>query len=120
MNLRRLNTKPRHLLPVSPIDAEILPKPSPGATFAYQVPWRVIARDSNRSVMIRNDSDERLTFVRFAIAGSGELAVSLPRHVQPGESLVAELVWPYASADTLITVRWFRPDQQEYLWVLSL
>lgn len=86
---------------------------------AYRVPWRVISREPSRSVVIHNDGGERLTFVRFAVAGSGSLSLSLPQHVEPGESLGAELKWPYGAADTLITVRWFRPNRREYLWVLS-
>ena len=87
---------------------------------AYRVPWRVTAREPDRSVTVHNAGGERLSFVRFAVAGTGSLALTLPRHVEPGQTCSVELREPYGGPDTLITVRWFRPDRSEYLWVLSL
>ena len=91
-----------------------------GSTQAYPVPWRVTAREPDRSVTLHNAGGERLSFVRFAVAGTGSLALTLPRHVAPGQTCFVELREPYGAPDTLITVRWFRPDRSEYLWVLSL
>lgn len=119
MNLHRLNTQSHRLHRVSSVEPQEAPSARECSAVAYRVPWRVVAREPSRSVTICNDSAERLTFVRFAVAGEGHLGLSLPRHVHPGESLSAELQWPFGAADTMITVRWFRPDGHEYLWALS-
>lgn len=73
------------------------------------------------AVELTNESRERLRFVRFALASGddrGSLSLSLPRHIEPGESIRVN-VRPPASQDALLTVRWYRPDGREYLWLVS-
>ena len=86
----------------------------------YPNPWRVIARQPETHLLLRNASAERLTFVRLSVAGAGSLALSLPRHVLPGASV--EVVFDRAhppDPNTIVTLRWFRSDGREYLWHLS-
>lgn len=110
---------------------------------AYRVPWRVSGRlgdlmnpaDSVElgnlvgsstlaqpsMVELTNESRERLRFVRFALASEddrGSLSLSLPRHIEPGESVRVSVRSPVLQ-DALLAVRWFRPDGHEYLWLVS-
>jgi len=87
----------------------------------YLLPWQVTQRSEGGLLELRNVSAERLTFVRFAVAGTGELALTLPRHAEPGETIsVAFHEGCPPGAESLVTMRWFRPNGREYLWVLSV
>ena len=103
---------------IEPLHAESIAAP-PGFTPAYAVPWLVTERDHGRSVTIMNQSLERLRFVRVALAGTGVLRLSPPKHIESGQSLSIELTEPGSGVDTLATVRWLREDETEYLWLLS-
>lgn len=93
--------------------------PCSTSTASYAVPWRVMSRQPAEWVDIGNISAERLSFVRFAVAGEGELALSLPCHVAPGETvrLFVDRI-PVASTHAMITVEWRRPSAEQYLWLL--
>lgn len=102
---------------LSRLPANSLP---PACDCPYPNPWRVIARQPETHVLLRNGSAERLTFVRLSVAVAGALALSLPRHILPGA--IVEVVFDRSQPpdpNTLVTLRWFRPNGHEYLWHLS-
>jgi hypothetical protein len=87
---------------------------------AYPVPWVVSDRQDGAWIELTNCSEERLSFVRFAAAGEGELALSLPRHVDPRCSVrVGVDRIPQFSRVAMVTVTWRRPNGKHYLWLLS-
>lgn len=86
----------------------------------YLTPWQVRHREPGGGVTLQNVGTERLTFVRLALAGTGSLALSLPRHANPGERIQISCSEEHPpGADTVVVVRWFRPDGREYLWLVS-
>ncbi|MBC9937652.1 MULTISPECIES: hypothetical protein [unclassified Leucobacter] len=92
---------------------------------ACAVPWRVVRSDAGGVIELQNVGGEPLASVRFALAGSGMLGLSLPCRIEPGERLrvvvrgsLAE--GAAAGADAMLVVRWFRPDGSELLWPIAL
>lgn len=95
---------------------------------AYLVPWQVSSRAPGESLTVVNVSSERLRFVRFAVAGEGALRLSLPVHVEPGESIHLDTSGvPAHATSTMITVRWFIREKRgdapeaelEFLWLIA-
>ena len=88
---------------------------------AYRVPWVVTERQPGSHLVVTNVSEERLRFVRFQLAGRGELQLSLPVHVDAGASVTLTTTGIETLApEVMITVRWFRERGEEYLWLISL
>ena len=61
--------------------------------------------------------------LEFAISlhllGSGTMLSRAPVTVRPGERLSTTIRGDDLALDTILVVRWFRPDGGEYLWRVS-
>ena len=131
LTTRRIRSQARApgppLWPLAPMPA--LPRQphvgAPPGPAAFAVPWRVTRGEASGVIELQNVSGEPLASVRFALAGSGLLGLSLPCRIEPGERLrvvvrgsLAE--GAAASADAMLVVRWFRVDGEELLWPIAL
>lgn len=102
------------------------PPPKPvRARVPVVVPWQVVRRSDDGLIEVEQRGDEPLRAVRFALAGSGLLGLSLPRTVYPGERLRAVLRGGSAehagiAPDAMLVLRWFEPDGRELLWPIAL
>jgi hypothetical protein len=90
---------------------------------AYRVPWQFERGDGLAMPVncfrLRNLGPERLTGVTFNIYGSGIMPSSAPSTLEPSDALEIMISGAELSRDTIGLVRWFRPDDQEYLWRVS-
>jgi hypothetical protein len=87
-------------------------------TVAHRVPWEV-DRSAPPLYRLVNTSGEVLHGVTVSISGRSRLSVSAPSAVVPGAAVDATVTGPDIEADTILVVRWFRPDGTEYLWNVS-
>ncbi|RGE16233.1 hypothetical protein [Leucobacter sp. wl10] len=92
---------------------------------ATAVPWRVVRRSESGVIEVEQVGGTPLHSVRFALAGSGMLGLSLPRTVLPGERVRVVLrgaqgVRASAAPDAMLVLRWFQPDGTELLWPIAL
>lgn len=96
---------------------------------AVAVPWRVVRRSESGVIEVEHCGAAPLYSVRFALAGSGMLGLSLPRTVLPGERLRVVVRGAFSgpaadpdpgSAGTMLVMRWFQPDGTELLWPIAL
>lgn len=88
------------------------------------VPWRVVRRGLG-VIEIEHCGAESAHSVRFALAGSGLLGLSLPRTVHPGERVRvvvrgAQSGEAMEASDAMLVMRWFQPDGTELLWPIVL
>ena len=98
------------------------PVPTP-VSVPVRVPVRVIDR-SARAIEIENRSADRLLLARFALAGAGMLALSLPCTLEPGDRLrvIVRGIHDPDIADAggaMLMLRWFQPDGEELLWPIA-
>ncbi|RPE76378.1 MULTISPECIES: hypothetical protein [unclassified Frondihabitans] len=85
---------------------------------AYPVPFWIDRDDAPHVIRLVNMSDERVTNVRATLLGSGHLVPLEPLTLEPGRSARLTLIG-VESTDSIVVVRWFRPDGEEYLWRIS-
>ena len=88
------------------------------------VPWRVTRRQLG-IIELEYRGSAPARSVRFALAGSGMLGLSLPATVQPGEHVRVSVRGTQASAaaashDAMLVLRWFQPDGTELLWPIPV
>ena len=83
---------------------------------AYRVPFRVERDDALGRYRLVNTSREVVHGVSFTVHGSGVMAVSPPRIVRPGYGVEVTIISANRARDTILVVRWFRPNGVEYLW----
>lgn len=86
---------------------------------AYRVPFELERRPRHGSLRLRNVSAEALDGVRLHLDGPGVMAASLPQRLPPGSALDVRVLGDDLAVETLLVVRWFRPDGVEYLWQVS-
>ena len=84
---------------------------------AYRVPFELTRRPP--VYRIRNTSLERLHGVSFTLHGSGVMSANAPAVLRAGESLDVSIAGHRLARDSILVVRWFRPDGVEYLWRVS-
>ena len=82
------------------------------------MPWDV-DRSAPPLYRLVNTSREVLRGVTVSISGRSRLRVSSPTVVAPGAAVEATVTGPDVAADTILVLRWFRPDGSEYLWNVS-
>lgn len=92
---------------------------------AVAVPWQIVTRSSSGVIEVEHRGASPLHSVRFALAGSGMLGLSLPRTVYPGERVRVVLRGGHAertlsASDTMLVMRWFQPDGREMLWPIAV
>ena len=57
--------------------------------------------------------------VTVSVSGRARLTVSAPSSVAPGGAVDTTVTGRAIAEDTILVVRWFRPDGTEYLWNVS-
>jgi hypothetical protein len=91
----------------------------PGAP-AYAVPWAFDRSQGPPLFTLTNAGREVLHAISLHLLGSGTMLCRAPITMRPGESVRVLLRHDHDLAlDTVLVVRWFRPDGGEYLWRVS-
>jgi len=85
---------------------------------AYRVPFRV-ERGAAPVYRIINVSDATVHGVALTLHGGGVMAASAPCRLTPGEALDVTVAGRDLAQSSIMVVRWFRTDGQEYLWRIS-
>ncbi|MFF1573772.1 hypothetical protein ACFVWR_13570 [Leifsonia sp. NPDC058292] len=85
---------------------------------AHRVPWRV-DRSAPPVYRLVNESDDVLRGVTVSVSGRARLSVSAPAAIEPGDAVAATVTGTELERDTVLVVRWFLPDGDEYLWHVS-
>lgn len=88
------------------------------------VPWRITHRSPSGVIEVEHVGGAPLHSVRFSLAGSGMLGLSLPRTVHPGERLRVTLRGTHSEGvlvapDAMLVLRWFQEDGTELLWPIA-
>ena len=86
---------------------------------AYRVPFVVDRSRAPVRYYLVNRSSETLDSVRLAVLGSGLLLPTTQSRVLPGGLLGFAVRGSNLARTTVVIVRWFRPNGDEYLWRVS-
>ena len=86
---------------------------------AYRVPFVVDRSRAPVRYYLVNRSSETLDSVRLALLGSGLLLPVSQSRVRPGGVLGFAVRGPDLARGSVVVVRWFRPNGDEYLWRVS-
>lgn len=84
----------------------------------YHVPWRV-DRTREPTLTICNLSDETLHGLRLSMHSDGDVVFGTATQVHPGAHTTFRISGCPSPA-SIVTLRWFRPDDTEYLWRIAL
>lgn len=82
---------------------------------AYAVPFWLDRSAEPHIYRLVNMSDETLHGLTVSLLGSGHLVPMRPGPLLPGRELHLTTLG-LDSRDSVAVVRWFGPDDQEYLW----
>lgn len=85
---------------------------------AYPVPF-IVVRPGPGRVRLVNRSDETLRCVVFLVLGPGVLEAQVIGSVVPGEVIETRVRGGDLARSTSLVVRWFRSDDEEYLWRIA-
>jgi hypothetical protein len=87
---------------------------------AYAVPWAFDRSQGPPLFTLTNAGREVLHAISLHLLGSGTMLCRAPITIRPGDSVRVVLRHDHDLAlDTVLVVRWFRPDGGEYLWRVS-
>jgi hypothetical protein len=87
---------------------------------AYPVPWTFDRSQGPPLFTLTNAGREVLHAISLHLLGSGRMLRRAPITMGPGDSMRIVLRHDEDLAlDTVLVVRWFRPDGGEYLWRVS-
>jgi hypothetical protein len=86
---------------------------------AYPVPFAVERDSGPRRYVITNRGQERLEGITMHLLGAGVMPASVPAALEPGEGLEVFISARDLARSTVLVVRWFRPNGDEYLWRMS-
>jgi len=86
---------------------------------AYRVPFVVDRSRAPVRYYLVNRSSETLDSVRLSVLGTALLLPISQSRVQPGGLLGFAVRGPNIARDSVVIVRWFRPNGDEYLWRVS-
>ena len=86
---------------------------------AYRVPFVVDRSRAPVRYYLVNRSTETLDSVRLAVLGTGVLLPVSHSRVPPGGLLGFAVRGENLARTTVVIVRWFRPNGDEYLWRVS-
>ena len=84
---------------------------------AYRVPFR-LERDGARFRLV-NIGREVVFGVTFTLHGTGVMAASAPKLLAPDHGVEVIIAARDRAVDTILVIRWFRPNGVEYLWRVS-
>jgi hypothetical protein len=83
---------------------------------AYRVPFAVDRSRAPDHYYLVNHSDETLERIRLSLLGSGFMLPLSRRRLTPGTALAFAPRGENLGRDSVVIVRWFRPNGDEYLW----
>lgn len=86
---------------------------------AYRVPWRVDRRHAPTLLLV-NDGPEPLCAVSVTISGAAIMRATAPRDLALGGGLPITVRGHDTERNTVLIVRWCRPNGDEYLWRVSV
>ncbi|WP_108250636.1 hypothetical protein [Planctomonas deserti] len=87
---------------------------------AYAVPWEFDRSLGPPLFTLTNVGSEVLHAISLHLLGSGAMLCRAPITMRPGDS--ARIILRHEddlALNTVLVVRWFRPDGGEYLWRVS-
>ncbi len=85
---------------------------------AYRVPLTV-DRGPGHLYRFTNVGGETLHGVALTLHGSGIMGANPPARLDPGQSLEVDIIGRALARDSILVIRWFRPNGIEYLWRVS-
>lgn len=86
---------------------------------AYAVPFVLRREPASNQYVLTNLGTERVDGVAFTLHGAGVMSASAPAQLHPGDSVAVTIVGRDLARNTILVVRWFRPEGIEYLWRVS-
>lgn len=86
---------------------------------AYGVPFALRREPWTHRYILTNTGAETVDGVAFTLHGAGVMSASVPARLSPGDAVAVTVVGRDLARDTILVVRWFRPDGTEYLWRIS-
>lgn len=86
---------------------------------AYRVPLVVDRSHAPARYYLINRDSETLDGVRLSLLGSGMMLPLSTRRLRPGGTLSFVVRGRNLARDSVVIVRWFRPNGEEYLWRVS-
>ena len=86
---------------------------------AYRGPVVVDRARAPLRYYLVNRSQEPLEGVRLSLLGSGQMLPVSSRRMQPGGIVAFAADSAGLSRTSVVIVRWFRPDGDEYLWRIT-
>lgn len=95
---------------------DLLALPDP---LAYPVPLRLDRRDAPHSYLLKNVGDEPLRGLSFSLIGTGLMRASPPLLLVPGQEVRLRIRGSQLPLSAVLIIRWFRPNDDEYLWRVS-
>lgn len=86
---------------------------------AYRVPFEVHRNSRANTYTIVNVGTEAVRGVTLTLHGSGVMKANPPAVLGVGDALEVVVIGDDLPANTILVVRWFRPNGVEYLWRIS-
>lgn len=93
-------------------------EPRDSVPLAYRVPWRV-DRSAAPTFRIINASADKLRGVTLDLTGEAVMIATSRAVVLPGEWVSATIIGRNLALNTILLVRWFNAEGDEYLWRIS-
>lgn len=87
-------------------------------TEAYAVPF-LLDRSRSPNFLLLNVSDEDLYGLTFRLSGPGIVAPLGPLELRAGNVIRFSVRGDEPARSSVLIVRWFRPNGDEYLWRIS-
>ena len=88
----------------------------PHRPHAYRVPFDLERRPESSLYRLLNVGGEPLHGVTLTLHGAGLMSASIPATLLPHETLEVTVAGRDLARNTILVVRWFRPNDVEYLW----
>lgn len=85
---------------------------------AYPVPF-MVDRSRMPDFDLVNLGREPIHGIRLTLLGPGIMLPFAPRTLQPGDRATFTLLGEDLARSTVVIVRWFRPNEEQYLWHVS-
>jgi len=83
------------------------------------VPFRLEREPALNVYRIINAGDEPVHGLTLTLHGAGLMRASIPSLLPPKHALEVTVMGHDLPRNTILVVRWFRPDGVEYLWRVS-